>query len=47
MDPTTEVKAIFGDLLMQIAILQAQLKDAQHQLAIKEADSKFTDTTNE
>lgn len=32
MDPTLQVKAIFGDLLMQIAVLQAQLENCQRQL---------------
>lgn len=33
MDPTTQVKALFGDLLMQIAILQVELELTKKQLA--------------
>lgn len=35
MDPTTQIKALFGDLLMQIAILQAELELTKEQLAEK------------
>jgi hypothetical protein len=33
MDPTTQIKGLFGDLLMQIAILQAELELTKKQLA--------------
>jgi len=32
MDPTKYIKALFGDLLMQIAILQQELEDCKRQL---------------
>jgi hypothetical protein len=35
MDPTTQVKALFGDLLMQIAILQTELELTKKQLSEK------------
>jgi uncharacterized small protein (DUF1192 family) len=35
MDPTTQIKALFGDLLMQIAILQSELELTKKQLAEK------------
>jgi hypothetical protein len=35
MDPTAQIKIIFGDLLLQIAILQAELELTKKQLAEK------------
>jgi cell division protein FtsB len=33
MDPTKHIKAAFGDLLMQITVLQAELEYYRRQLA--------------
>jgi hypothetical protein len=33
MDPTVFVKSLFGDLLMQIALLQAELDACKQELA--------------
>jgi hypothetical protein len=42
MDPTLQIKTIFGDLLMQIAVLQAELRQCQQELEQYRQDDKNT-----
>lgn len=40
MDPAKHIKAVFGDLLMQIAVLQSELEYYRRQLADLEDSAK-------